>query len=87
MKKTRSKKSRDTVPLSELSSQLGNMVVGGGGGGWRYSARPLRFLQQASGQIKDDVNGFSSSSEICFMGIGNYNGRALFLELLYFFFS
>jgi hypothetical protein len=31
-----------------------------------YSARPYPFLQLASGQ-KDDVNGFSSFSDICFM--------------------
>jgi hypothetical protein len=34
----------------------------------RYSARPHPFLLQASGQnFKDDVNGFPSSSDICFM--------------------
>jgi hypothetical protein len=33
-----------------------------------YSGRPNLFLQQASGQIvKDDVNGFSSTSDIYFM--------------------
>ncbi len=36
----------------------------------RYSARPHPFLQQASGQIfKDDIDGFSSISDICFMVI------------------
>ncbi len=33
-----------------------------------YSSRPHLCLQQASGYIiKDDVNGFSSTSDICFM--------------------
>jgi hypothetical protein len=33
---------------------------------------PYPFLQQASGRIfkKDDVNGFSSISDICFMEVG-----------------
>jgi hypothetical protein len=43
--------------------QLGNRV---GSGETCDSARPSPFLQQDSGQ-KDDVNGFSSFSEFCFM--------------------
>ncbi len=40
----------------------------GGGERRSYSTHPHPFLQQASGQVfKDDVNGFSSTSDICFM--------------------
>jgi hypothetical protein len=46
--------------------------------GWRHSLSPHPFLQQASGQMyKDDVNGFSSQMDICFMDIydaGGYDG-------------
>jgi hypothetical protein len=41
----------------------------GGESGRLYSARPQPFLEQVSGHIyiKDDVNGFSSTSDICFI--------------------
>jgi hypothetical protein len=53
----------------------GEKYRGGDGGEGRYSAPrystppfPTPFLQQASGQIfKDDVNGFPSALDICFM--------------------
>jgi hypothetical protein len=62
------------------------------GGVWgRYSACPHPFLQQASGHI-DDVNGFTSTAEICFMletygynykvGGKNLNRREVKFELL-----
>jgi hypothetical protein len=36
----------------------------------RYSVHPLPFLQQAFEHLyKDDVNGFSSTSDICFMDL------------------
>jgi hypothetical protein len=39
---------------------------GGEGGGRHY--RPHHFLQLACGQIfEDDVNGFSSTADICFL--------------------
>ncbi len=52
-------------------------------GGGRFSSRPRPFLRQASGHIfKDDVNGFSSTSAICFMllkkqmiGVGKRKGN------------
>jgi hypothetical protein len=56
--------------LNEISTdQLGNrMVVVRGEGVTSPSAHPHPFLQQASGQIfKDDVNGFSSISDISYM--------------------
>jgi hypothetical protein len=57
--------------LNELSTdQLGNrLVVKGGCRGRHYSARPPPLsTEQAPGQIfEDDVNGFSSTSVICFM--------------------
>jgi hypothetical protein len=49
--------------------QLGNVVA--------YSARPHRFLQQASGQIfNDDVNGLSSTSDNSFLRRYDMNGRS-----------
>jgi hypothetical protein len=45
--------------------QLGNRVVRGGGRGVNPPS-PTSFLLQASGQIfKDDVDGFSSTLDIC----------------------
>ncbi len=39
---------------------------------------PYQLLQQSSGQIfKDDVNGFSSTSDICFSGITYLDGDVL----------
>jgi hypothetical protein len=64
MKETPSRRITVTSSLEELSTnQLGNRVVVRGGG---VTVHP--FLQQASGKIyKDDVNGLSSTSDICFM--------------------
>jgi hypothetical protein len=52
-----------TSSVNEISTdQLGNRVVKRGGG--RYSALLHPFLQQI---LKDDVNGFSSTSDIYFL--------------------
>ncbi len=61
-----------TSSLNEISTdQLGNRVmVKGGWGGGGVGVNPAAYisLQQAFGQIfKDDVSGFPSSSDICFM--------------------
>jgi hypothetical protein len=61
-----------TSSLNEIATeQMGNrMVVRGVGVTPGYSARSQPFLQQASGQVyKDDVTGFSSFLNICFMVI------------------
>jgi hypothetical protein len=56
--------------------QLGNRVAVRGKA---FLHPPHPFLQQASGEIfEDDVNGFSSTADICFMvycvsGIINYD--------------
>jgi hypothetical protein len=40
--------------------------------GGRYSPRPHPFFLQASGQIiKDDVNGFTSTSDMCFVYVSS----------------
>jgi hypothetical protein len=64
MKDTPRRRITVTSSLIEISMEpLGNRM-----GGRRYSARPHSFLQQVSGQIfKADVNGFSFTSDICFM--------------------
>ncbi len=52
--------------MSSLNEISADQVVRGEGR--RYSPVPHPFLQQASGQIfKDDVNGFSSISDISYM--------------------
>ncbi len=58
-----------TSSLQEISTyQQGNRVVVRGGGA---TALTHPFPQPDSGQIfKEDVNGFSSGSAICFMGVG-----------------
>ncbi len=62
-------RTRITVTSSSnemYTNQLVRVVVRGGGGLTPHA--PTTFLQQASGQIfKDDVNGFSSTSDIYFM--------------------
>jgi hypothetical protein len=61
MKETQRRKKTKMSSLSEVSTdQLGNRVVRGCG-----TLLPIPFSQQACGQIlKDDVNGFSSTSDI-----------------------
>jgi hypothetical protein len=58
-----------TSSLNEISTdQVENKMVVSGGGGRRYSAL-IPFYKQASGQIfNDDVNGISSTLDICLMG-------------------
>ncbi len=55
--------------LNAISTdQLGKRLVGGEEGGRSYFARPHPFIQQVSGHIfKDDMNRFSSTSDICFL--------------------
>ena len=74
MKETPRRRIAVTSSLKEISTdQLGHRVLlVKGGGGWRYTVLrpPPPLLQQASGRMcKDDVHGFSSTCNICFVDI------------------
>jgi hypothetical protein len=60
--------SSSRITATSSSKEMSMDDISGIEEGRRYSARPHPFLQQASGQIfKDDVNGFSSTSHMCFI--------------------
>jgi hypothetical protein len=72
MKETPRRRITVTSSLSEISTdplgKVGGGEMGGGGGGVLLRLPPPLPLQHASGQMfKDDVNGFSSTSDICIM--------------------
>jgi hypothetical protein len=56
------------VTVTSSSYEISMDDNGGIEEGRRYSARPSLFYKKASRQIfKDDVNSFSSTSDMCFM--------------------